>query len=119
MRTALHATPSQLIHGYPSAQRPRLDVRTYMYRAVQCTNVRMQEIPNLVLYVTGLCVLWRVKCSEAPGGETTKPFSIFAGYNSSFWCPERCVCSMQERIIDCSSLGLRTVPVLPQSTKRL
>lgn len=36
-----------------------------------------------------------------------------------FFCPERCACSAQEKIIDCSSLGLNSVPKVPRRTSRL
>ena len=36
-----------------------------------------------------------------------------------FFCPERCVCSVQEKIIDCSSMGLDRVPKVPKHTSRL
>ncbi len=36
-----------------------------------------------------------------------------------FFCPERCACSVQEKIIDCSSMGLDRVPQVPKHTSRL
>lgn len=39
--------------------------------------------------------------------------------SEKFLCPERCACSVQERIIDCSSLGLNSVPKVPRKTSRL
>ncbi len=37
----------------------------------------------------------------------------------TFFCPDRCVCSLQEKIIDCSSLGFDHVPSIPKHTSRL
>lgn len=37
----------------------------------------------------------------------------------AFFCPDQCVCSLQEKIIDCSSLGLDYVPKIPKQTSRL
>ena len=39
--------------------------------------------------------------------------------HSDFFCPDGCACSSQEKIIDCSSLGLSDVPAVPKETSRL
>lgn len=58
--TALHATPSQLIHGYPSAQR-----RTYMYRAVHACSVRVLKRTDAGNSQLGLVRYWFVCAVES------------------------------------------------------
>lgn len=54
-------------------------------------------------------------------GTSDKSFS-FSGEREDrgvFFCPDQCVCSVEERIIDCSSQGLERVPQVPSGTTRL
>ena len=51
--------------------------------------------------------------------EAKKPSAQSRNDSEKFLCPERCACSVQEKIIDCSSLGLNSIPKVPRKTSRL
>ena len=73
------------------------------------------------------CAYMQVEVASEPAvqgiqvttSEDDSHLSVFKWDNGEFWCPKRCTCSLQENIIDCSSLVLKQVPKVPLSTKRL
>ena len=75
---------------------------------------------NLVTSSLVLCIWVQVAVlGERRQEVVQKNEDILKWEKGEFWCPKRCTCSLQDRIIDCSSLKLKGIPIIPASTERL